>query len=110
MLLDVTRFAEAEFAHSVDGSDQDQQASNVDDDEQSLPSLKHLPLEFVDRAVLIVGVATDSMIEFFGKAARGEVEADGDDAEEAETRDLHAETNQHDCLATVEFFFGVGVS
>jgi len=109
MLLNIPRFAERKLADPVNRPDQDEQTSDINNNQQTLPALEHLPAQAVDRAVLVVWGAGHAVVEVFGEAPGGEVEADGDDAEEAEAGDLDAEAGQDDGFAAVELLFRVGV-
>jgi hypothetical protein len=67
-----------------------QNTSNVDNVQQRRPVLLELPFSPVDSAIFLISRTTDPAFELGEKTFRGEVEADSDDAEEAEADNLNA--------------------
>lgn len=91
---DVTGRTVDEFSHTVDGSDEDQAARNVDEDEQFHPV-------GVERCLAVTSDAVGRLRGLLEVAAF-DVEADTDDREETEGDDLHAKTGEDDGLSGVE--------
>lgn len=88
----------------------DECARNVDSIQQHLPVGPQLPaLDALDRHVLLAGHGPQSALDVGLEALGDDVEAHGDDAEEAKGQDLHRDTGQRNVLALVHLVEVVGV-
>jgi len=83
MRLCISIPAQREVNHPVHGTDKNARRSHIRDPQDRLPVLLQLMVRAINRTVFLIDVC-DAFFESGREALGGEVEADCDDAEEAE--------------------------
>lgn len=106
MPLRIPTSPQGEINHPIHRTDQNAGRSNVGDPQNRLPISLQLMIRSINRTVFLIDVR-ETFFKGGSEALGGEVEADGDDAEEAEAHELNGDADLRYLLAFVGFGDGV---